>query len=308
MSKLKVLVQFSGGKDSTASLIWAIKESGYEKKNIKAIFCDTGFENPKTYDYIYETVDTLGVELVVLKSNKYDNFFDLTIKRKQFPSLKKRFCTEELKIKPMIDYVLDTVKDHFLTIQGIRKMESKSRSLMNESCTFFKSYFVPTFDKNNKEKYFTYRKKDVIDFRKNGFVDEVFRPVFNFSEKEVIHYILKNGLKPNPLYYEGFSRVGCFPCVMARKSEVKLIVRNYNDSVNKIKEIENEYSMTFFKPNYIPKQFCSRTNINKKGEIVYYPTFEDVTKYLKDNENQLSLFNDDMQENQSCMSSFNICE
>lgn len=36
--KLKVLVAWSGGKDSQACLIWAIKESGFKKETIEAVF------------------------------------------------------------------------------------------------------------------------------------------------------------------------------------------------------------------------------------------------------------------------------
>jgi hypothetical protein len=63
-------------------------------------------------------------------------------KKKRFPSTKARFCTEELKVKPMIDFILDRKAD-CLIIQGVRKDESEARSAMKEQCTFFKYYFTP---------------------------------------------------------------------------------------------------------------------------------------------------------------------
>jgi len=45
-------VGISGGKDSTAALLWAIHDSGWPHDKIRATFCDTGNEHQITYDYI----------------------------------------------------------------------------------------------------------------------------------------------------------------------------------------------------------------------------------------------------------------
>lgn len=64
----KIVVSYSGGKDSQASLIWAVNK--YGSKNIVAVFCDTGWENQLTYNHIIETTNALSVELITLKSKK----------------------------------------------------------------------------------------------------------------------------------------------------------------------------------------------------------------------------------------------
>ncbi len=125
---MKILVAYSGGKDSQAALIWTVKESGFKKENIKAVFCDTGWEHPQTYKHIQNTTKQLGIELITLKSTKYNDFINLVKSKGRFPSAKARFCTEELKTKPMIDYILDQVNDHIIVIQGIRYDESIARS------------------------------------------------------------------------------------------------------------------------------------------------------------------------------------
>ena len=51
---MKVLVSFSGGKDSLASLIWA--KNKFPNLNIEAVFCDTGWEHELTYQHINETL------------------------------------------------------------------------------------------------------------------------------------------------------------------------------------------------------------------------------------------------------------
>jgi 3'-phosphoadenosine 5'-phosphosulfate sulfotransferase (PAPS reductase)/FAD synthetase len=319
---MKCLVQFSGGKDSTASLIWAVKESGFKKENIKAVFCDTVFENSKTYQYILETVKILDIELIIVKSNKYKGFLDLAYQKKRFPSAKAKFCTEELKANPFIDYLLDTVKEHTLIVQGIRGDESVSRSKMNMNCQYFKYYFEPlnleeiNKNKNNlglfektkeiKPKFHTYRKEDILLWKKL-YSDDIIRPFFYKSDKETIDYILSNGFKLNPLYYEGFSRVGCFPCIMATKKEIKLIINNYPEYIEKLLNFERENNRSFFPSDFIPVRFCSKSAINRKGILVSYPSVLDVVNYISDDKNQL-IESEILSPIKSCMSVYNICE
>ncbi len=66
---MKVLVTFSGGKDSLAALLWTRE---HITRNFTTVFCDTGWEHPLTYDYIHRTADRLHLDLVTLRSKKYD--------------------------------------------------------------------------------------------------------------------------------------------------------------------------------------------------------------------------------------------
>lgn len=285
---MKVLVFYSGGKDSQASLIWSIKKYGVE--NCEAVFCDTGWENPVTYQHITDTCKELGVKLIILKSTKYDGMVDLATKKGRFPSTKARFCTEELKSKPAIDYALSH-KEHLIIIEGIRKNESLSRSKMMEACTYFRYYFEPMAN----GKTHLYRKKDVLAWCKEYNADKI-RPVFNWTAEQVISYIRDNGQQPNPLYFQGFSRVGCFPCIMARHGEIKLIIENHPEQWNDLHGAEKIVGRSFFPPDYIPKMFTT----NKK-----YPTVDDVKRYILAKNNTIDMFE---QETPSCMSVYGLCE
>lgn len=151
---MKVIVSFSGGKDSLAALLW-VRE--HITTNFTTVFCDTGWEHPLTYEYINRIADKLHLDLVTLKSKEYDGMVDLARQKKRWPSSYARFCTEELKTKPMIDYVLDEVKDNMLIIQGIRAAESSERAKMQAQCTYFKYYFEPYgYDKNGRPKRHSY--------------------------------------------------------------------------------------------------------------------------------------------------------
>jgi 3'-phosphoadenosine 5'-phosphosulfate sulfotransferase (PAPS reductase)/FAD synthetase len=293
---MKILVAYSGGKDSQACLIWAVKQ--YGTKNIEAVFCDTGWEHPATYKHIADTTKQLGVKLITVKSKKYDGMIDLAEKKKRFPSSQARFCTSELKSIPFIDYVLAQT-EHLIIIQGIRALESHNRSLMQKQCRYFKYYFEPY---NNKGKKHTYRKNDVTKWTER-YSDDILRPVFDLTGQQVIDYIKENRQAPNKLYKEGFKRVGCFPCIMSGHKEVHEIIKRYPDRFDEISQHEKKIGSSFFKIDFVPAYaqsgICSRTG--KK-----YTTAKDVKQYLNDKNATLNLFKE--YEIISCSSYYNLCE
>ena len=141
--------------------------------NLTAVFCDTGWEHPDTYKHVNDVCLQMGVKLITLKS-KYD-FVSLAAHKKRFPSTNARFCTSELKMKPMIDYVL-SLKESCIIIQGIRAGESTARAAMEEECMYFKSYFQP----NKKGRTENYRSKDVKEWC-SQYDASVLRPIFKME-------------------------------------------------------------------------------------------------------------------------------
>lgn len=307
---LKILVAFSGGKDSQASLIWAVEK--YGAKNIEAVFCDTGWEHELTYEHINYVTDALGVKLVTIKSKKYNGFLDMVIKKLRFPSSQARFCTEELKTKPMIDYILDECDCNVLVIQGIRTDESEARKNMQRQCTYFKYYFEPYgFDKKGKPKYSTYRKKDVKAFR-SKYADDIIRPVIDKTGQEVMMIIIDAGQAVNPLYYTGSKRVGCFPCMMCSQGELKEMIDHHPKYVFRLIDAENKANQaiprgaTFFAPDFIPAYRHSKTD-PKTGKSIC--TVPDVIRYIKEKNSNLNLWEEEEKSHdRRCMSYYAICE
>ena len=127
--------------------------------------------------------------------------------------------------------------------------------------------------------------------------------IFHWTAQEMIDYILANDQRPNPLYERGFSRVGCFPCIMCRKREAQLISKDewarkrLIDAEQRMKD-ETERGSSFFPPIYIPKRFCAN------GE---YPTVQEVFKYVNRNDTELDMF--EPEGGYSCMSLYHgLCE
>lgn len=292
---MKTIVAFSGGKDSTAALLWTRNNL---TKNIVAVFCDTQWENPTTYTYIKEVTKKLDIELVELKSKRYDGFFEMGKRKKRFPSRKAQFCTQHLKTEPMIDWLLDQVRDDVLIIQGNRALESAERSRQSKQCTYFKYYRAPYgHAKNGKPKYHKYRRKDVIAFSEE-YSNDVLRPVFDWTGQECIDYIKANDIEPNPLYGKGMRRVGCFPCINASHKEIRGLMEFFPERLDEVANMEKELGSSFFAKGKIPAWAC------KNGE---YPLMEDIVKYLELKNATGDLFAEEG-EPTSCLSYYGLCE
>ena len=298
---MKIIVSFSGGKDSQACLIEACKEFGNE--NVIAVFCDTGWEHKLTYKHVNDVTTQLGVRLVILKNEKIGGFESLCKRMKWFPNTQHRMCTVQLKIQPMIDYILKH-DDDLIIIQGIRAIESAVRSKMPCSANYFQEYL----DTDNKKRL--YRKTDVLKWCENH-TAMVERPMMNMNSQSVIDFIIQNGQQPNPLYRQGASRVGCYPCIFAKLSEIKnmrhnveyvLRVVKLEEEVNRLRVREDGKTIfaSLFSKGKIPARYCY-----KYGNGI--PAFEDVISYVSRNDTELELFEKD--EMASCMSVYHgLCE
>ncbi|NDV77876.1 phosphoadenosine phosphosulfate reductase family protein [Dysgonomonas sp. 511] len=326
---MKILNTLSGGKDSLASTLWLLN-NGYKK--FTTVFCDTKWESEITYKHIDNVVKQLGLDFRVLKSKKYDGLIDLSRRKTRFPSTTRRFCTSELKNIPMIDYILDEVRDHILVIQGIRAGESESRSKMSQQCNYFKYYLEPietnfallpklkaklstNLSEDKREKllkridkiedrlskgkldpqYHTYRRKEVLEYCKKYSTD-VLRPVFDWTGQQVINYILDNDLEPNPLYRMGLSRVGCFPCINCNLMEIHQISQRFPERIYEIEKAEMEIGSTFFPYDKISNKYCKQ------------PGIRDIVAYVKSKYDSGDIFEELTDDYTSCMSYYGLCE
>jgi len=274
------IVQFSGGKDSTALVLWA-KEN---LPSFTAVFCDTGSEHPLTCQYVQQINETqLGGRLVTVKSEKYDGLADLSAKRKIVPSVRMRFCTEELKVKPFAAWMQANVHDEATVYQGIRADESHARSQMP------RRVWEPAFE---------------------AWVE---RPLFDWSADEVFTLHAKHGVEPNPLYRMGAGRVGCFPCIMVNKGELRRLSQTMPEIWDQIRKVEDAVAegRSFFRCDYIPERFHSgnyaKLRVRTGGEPVEgtFPTWEDVKFYVT-RPDAPKLWDDEAPT--KCLSVYNLCE
>lgn len=276
-------VGVSGGKDSGAVLLWMVNESGIPRHQINATFCDTGNE----HEWTYEQVERLSKWVHPIETLKPKlPFFDLAHKKKRFPSTMVRFCTEQLKIHPSQDHIryLQGAYSHVVAVSGVRSNESFARAKLLE-----------------------------WDYSGNLLVMQ-WRPLITWKIEDVIAIHQKYGIAMNRLYAAGASRVGCFPCIMSRKSEIRMIALKFPERINHIRDAENTFMedghyrfSSFFPRDTIPERFRSEeVRINSTGEIVKVGTIDDVVRWSMTGKRAQGSYLDDEPEPVSCSGGF--CE
>jgi 3'-phosphoadenosine 5'-phosphosulfate sulfotransferase (PAPS reductase)/FAD synthetase len=235
------IVSVSGGKDSTALLLLAIER---ETPNLQAVFADTGHEHPQTYEYVQYLNDQVfpirtvkadfsqqiarkrewvatkwreqGIPedrvLLALETLKPTGnpFLDLCLWKGRFPSTKARFCSEELKRNPIIEQVQMPLLDQGHEIyswQGVRADESLAR-------------------------------RDLPELDKVGGGLWNYRPILKWTAQDCFAMHKKHNIRHNPLYEQGMGRVGCMPCIHARKDELLEISKRFPEEIERVAQWE----------------------------------------------------------------------
>lgn len=174
--KLRHIMGLSGGKDSTALALY-LKD---KVPNIEYFFCDTDKELPETYAYLKKLEISLKKKIVFLEAKRgFDHW--LSVYRGFLPSPQARWCTKQLKIRPLEKFIGE---DETISYIAIRADEDRSGYISTK----------PNI-------------KPVFPFMKEGFV-----------KKDIFRIIEESGIGM-PEYYRWRSRSGCYFCFFQRKIE-----------------------------------------------------------------------------------------
>ena len=194
MNKRKVIVNFSGGKDSTVAILEALKH--FSKDEIILCYQDTGAEYLETEGHVRKIAGQLDLPLTILK--KEEDFWDSTRRRKFFPTPGLRWCTKYLKLDLINKWLTKNYRGtgtELILVTGIRAEESLSRARLHE-------YEAP---------------KDVNIVQS---VSRVWYPCLDMKEQEIKDRVKAEGLELHPCY-EFARRCGCWCCIFAPKGEVR---------------------------------------------------------------------------------------
>lgn len=194
---IKCIVPISGGKDSQACLVLAIREFG--AAHVRGLFCDTQFEHPLTYTHVDFMQAHYGVQIDRVTRG---DVLERCVRFGRFPGGGARHCTDYLKLKPTRDYLKAHATAHGAVEvwYGMRAGESHERA---------RRYVA----KVNDELYEPHEVMPVKYPKYLGKMGVRFRlPILEWTESDVFTLV---GEHVNPLYAAGFDRVGCFPCLAA---------------------------------------------------------------------------------------------
>lgn len=220
-----VIASVSGGKDSTAMCLY-LRELGIP---YQPVFMDTGWENAETYRYLREELPGYIGEIRWLRSEvalppdlealaqvfevrlgHYSAMVRWILKKGMFPSGNRRYCTEELKVRPMASH-LDSLDADAVNTVGVRADESAARACL------------PEWDAPSPG--------NLIDA-------DVWRPLLRWTTDDVIEIHQRHGVVPNRGYLGHARRVGCWPCIRSAKAEIRNIADTDSGRIDIIRDLE----------------------------------------------------------------------
>ena len=192
---MRHILGLSGGKDSAALAIFMRDKV----PQMEYFFCDTGEELEETYEYLVRLEAYLGKPIVRLNAGRDFGHY-LKMYGGYLPSAKMRWCTRQLKIKPLEDWVGESPAVSYV---GLRADEDRDGYISTK----------PNITA-------------VYPFRDAGLI------------KEDIFRILEESGVGIPKYYQWRSRSGCYFCFFQRRIEWVRLKEQHPDLYEKAKTYE----------------------------------------------------------------------
>ena len=128
------VISFSGGRTS-AYMLRRMLDVGL-RPDVHVLFANTGKERLETLDFVADCARTWNVdvhwlershgEVTVESASRQGEPFEALIHQRKFtPNPVARFCTQELKIRPMRDWMRARGYEHWTNVVGIRADEPR---------------------------------------------------------------------------------------------------------------------------------------------------------------------------------------
>ncbi len=187
-----VVVGFSGGKDSLVAYLLVEKALGYSPP---LFFINTGLEFPETVAYVHEFAHKRGVEIVGKEAG--DRFWE-SLATFGPPARDFRWCCKVLKLGPAATTIAEALGSQSLSFMGQRRLESFQRSVEPRVTN---NPWVPGQTSAN--------------------------PIRNWNALEVWLYIFRERAEFNPLYLQGYHRLGCYLCPSSPLEELEGLSRTH---------------------------------------------------------------------------------
>ena len=199
----KVIVNFSGGVDSTVAILEALKK--YPKEEIVLCWQDTGAEYLETEAHIKTIAGILELPLEILR--RKEQYWDLVKRFTKFPLPNCRYCTHKLKMDAVRSFITgnrEQLGDEIIIVTGIRGEESVARSKMKE-----------------------WRIEERVSLKGKTPV-MYWAPCINMSKTEVKERVSAEDLPIHPCY-DFSSRCSCWLCMFQPSSVVRTYAEMHPD-------------------------------------------------------------------------------
>lgn len=226
MKDKKVIVSFSGGKDSTCMLLMML-EKGMQVDHI--LFCDTGMEFPEMYDHIKKVDEYIqkhyGKSITYLRPLKSFEYYLLEVEKTKGKNKGKhgygwsspinRWCTGMLKTQTVKRFMREHAftSDNTITCIGIAKDEPKR---IKDKC-------YPLYD-------------------------------WGVTEEEALEYCYAHGFDWGGLYKDR-KRLSCWICPLQGVNDLRLLYKNFPELWKRLIELNEKVVKNVHLENKVTYEF-----------------------------------------------------
>lgn len=251
----KIIIAFSGGKDSVAMVLYLLFDLMIPKERIELHHHDVDGHGGNLFDwactpsYCQSFADafelpiifswrTGGIKREILRTEEglqsvcFDNGSIVELEsrkgsstRHKFPAvsadLRTRWCSSVAKIDVLSRVINNTISDgKVLVLTGERRQESTNRSKYAE----FEKYRSHT------------KKRDAWQWR----------PVIDFTENQVWDIYRKHKVQPHPCYMLGWSRCSCQTCIFSSPNTWASIEQISPEKIEELDALETLIGHTIY--------------------------------------------------------------
>ena len=240
-----LIVTYSGGKDS--SVIVEIAKEVLNNSDFVVVNSWTTVDAPETCYFIRDTfkeLETEGIKTQIIMPKK--SMWTLIVENGIPPTRTSRYCCKALK---------ETTTPNRIIATGVRAAESTGRqgrdsfsligNTKKDGSHYSLDHAIEVFREAEEAAYQTGKavnEADVSDCQMVTAAKEnkkiMVNPIYDWEDSDVWEFIREEGIKVNPLYERGYSRVGCVLCPMS----------SYKDKCKEIHDFpkyKDLYIMTF---------------------------------------------------------------
>lgn len=215
---MTIVINFSGGKDSSAMLAYICERWPNAKK--VCVMADTGWEHPDAIEWSRKICAMHGLELNICR-NPNKTFLTMVEKRGKFPGMSQRQCTSDLKRNPIQTWIRRNITDTtIINATGMRAQESPGRSKLKVL---------------SRNKSMTNSKRTVWEWN----------AIHKWSEDRVRAYLMEKGIPLHPVY-EHLNRFSCRMCIYMSKHDRKQVALHDPEAIEIIDQLEKKINFNMF--------------------------------------------------------------
>lgn len=205
------IVSFSGGKDSTCMLLMMLE------RNMKVdyiLFCDTGMEFPQMYEHIAKVEkyisERYGKHITTIQGKHSFEYYAYQHEKTKgankgthgygWSGMMNRWCTKELKIRPVQEFF----RDHGLNASNTKQYIG----IAADEPKRVKDAIYPLFE-------------------------------WGITEADALRFCYNHGFDWGGLY-ENHTRLSCWCCPLMNTNDMRVLYRDYPDMWNRLKQLNSK--------------------------------------------------------------------